>query len=143
QAATAQLRSLKALHRQLGSLAELKRLKLEAIYFDLAGDHSTDTMYRRDLFPGMLNLKNKETGRIGYLYLLRGLTKLNALFGSVSATIKETKATIGMEEAKWMDKHWPVLERAQFYADTNEKLFSKPFQWFLKQRAGGKKTLQQ
>ncbi|KAF9548504.1 hypothetical protein EC957_006317 [Mortierella hygrophila] len=117
---TAQLRSLEALYRQLDSLTELKRLNLEAIYFDLADDRSTDTMFRRDLFPGILNLKNKETGRTGYLHILRGLTKLNALLGSVSATTKETRATIGMEEVKWMDIYWPVLERAQFFTDTND-----------------------
>jgi hypothetical protein len=49
----------------------------------------------------MLNLRNEETGRPGYLHHLGGLSKLRALFGSVSATTKETKVTIGIEEVKW------------------------------------------
>ncbi|KAK5807808.1 hypothetical protein F5H01DRAFT_352649, partial [Linnemannia elongata] len=140
-AETAQFQSLEALYRQLGALTELQRLELKAIFYDPAGTRSVSTKLRLNSFPGMLNLKNEETGRPGYLHLLRGLKKLKGLFGSVSATTEETKATIGMEEVKWMDKHWPTLVKVQFFMNRDE-ILSKPFLWFLEQRHSSKKILQ-
>ncbi|OAQ25513.1 hypothetical protein K457DRAFT_22976, partial [Linnemannia elongata AG-77] len=126
---TAQFQSLEVLYRQIGALTELERLTLKAFFNDPAGARPPDIKFTRNSFPGMLNLKNEETGRPGYLQLLGGLTKLKKLSGSVSATIEETKATIGMDEVKWMDKHWPELENADFFL-TRDRTTSKPFQWF-------------
>ncbi|KAH7055131.1 hypothetical protein BKA57DRAFT_532818 [Linnemannia elongata] len=128
-AETAQFQSLEALYRQIGALTQLERLTLKAFFNDPAGARPADIKFTRNSFPGMLNLKNVETGRPGYLQLLGGLTKLKKLSGSVSATIEETKATIGMDEVKWMDKHWPELEDADFFL-TRDRTTSKPFQWF-------------
>ncbi|KAG0292772.1 hypothetical protein BGZ96_003703 [Linnemannia gamsii] len=141
-AETAQFRSLEAFYRQLGRLTELKRLDLKAIYHDPTRSRLVSGMSRVNSFPGMLNLKNETTGRPGYLHHLGGLSKLKALFGSVSATTEETKVTIGMEEVEWMHRHWPALEKAHFFTVKNEKMFTAPFQWLLKQRAEEKKPLQ-
>jgi hypothetical protein len=142
EAEAAQFRSLEALYRQLGALTELERLDLKAVYYDPTGSRPVSGLARRNSFPGMLNLRNDETGRPGYLHHLGGLKKLKALFGSVSATTEETRETIGMEEVKWMDGHWPALERAHFFTSKNEKMFTEPFQWLLKQRAGSDKPVQ-
>ncbi|KAH7055122.1 hypothetical protein BKA57DRAFT_453084 [Linnemannia elongata] len=140
-AETAQFQSLEALYRQLGALTKLQSLELKAIFYDPVGARAISTTFRLNSFPGMLNLKNEETGRPGYLHLLRGLTKLRRLSGSISATNEETKATIGMEEVKWMDKHWPTLVKADFFTNRDGNL-SKPFLWFLEQRHSNKKILQ-
>ncbi|KAK3814545.1 MAG: hypothetical protein JOS17DRAFT_795339 [Linnemannia elongata] len=116
RAETAQFQSLEALYQQLGALTGLERVELKAIYYDPVGGRSADTMLRTSSFVGMLNLKDEETGRPGYLHLLGGLIKLKVLSGSVFATAQETKVTIGMDEVKWMDKHWPMLEKAHFLA---------------------------
>ncbi|KAF9156514.1 hypothetical protein BG015_004726, partial [Linnemannia schmuckeri] len=90
----------------------------------------------------MLTLGSEKIGRPGYLHLLGGRTKLKALFGSVSTTTEKTMATTGMDEVKRMEKHWPALEKADFFTNENEKMFTESFQWFLKQRTDGKRTLQ-
>ncbi|KAG0295292.1 hypothetical protein BGZ96_012065 [Linnemannia gamsii] len=141
-AETAQFQSLEAFYRQLGRLTELRRLDLKAIYHDPSRSRPVSGLFRLNSFPGMLNLRNETTGRPGYLHHLGGLNKLTALFGSVSATTEETKVTIGMEEVEWMDRHWPALEKAHFFTNKNEKMFTEPFHWLLKQRVGGKKPLQ-
>ncbi|OAQ23828.1 hypothetical protein K457DRAFT_1867970 [Linnemannia elongata AG-77] len=86
-AETAQFQSLEALYRQIGALIGLERLTLKAVYYGLAGLRPADTNFEWNSFPGMLNLKNEETGRPGYLQLLGGLTKLNTLFGKKAAVV--------------------------------------------------------
>ncbi|KAH7055133.1 hypothetical protein BKA57DRAFT_501668 [Linnemannia elongata] len=142
-AETAQFQSLEALYRQIGALIGLERLTLKAVYYDLAGLRPADTNFEWNSFPGMLNLKNEETGRPGYLQLLGGLTKLKRLSGSVYAMTEETKATIGMDEVVWMENYWPALERAGFFRflgaprskeDEFIKKTSKHFGWLLEQQ---------
>ncbi|KAK5807819.1 hypothetical protein F5H01DRAFT_396653 [Linnemannia elongata] len=144
-AETAQFQSLEALYRQIGALTELERLTLKAVYYDLAGLRPADIKFDRNSFPGMLNLKNEETGRPGYLQLLGGLTKLNTLLGSVSVLTEETRATIGMDEVVWMENYWPALERTEFFrlpdtfwSEPGEAVVSrkacKQLSWFMEQR---------
>jgi hypothetical protein len=137
-----QFRSLEAFYQQLGALTELERLNPQAVYYDPTGSRRLSKTDRRDSFPGMLNLRNDETGRPGYLHHLGGLNKLRDLFGWASSFTEEPRVTIGMEEEQWMDRHWPALERAHFFTSKNEKMFTEPFQQLLKQRAGSDKPVQ-
>ncbi|KAG0292773.1 hypothetical protein BGZ96_003704 [Linnemannia gamsii] len=138
----AQFQTLEMLYQQLGALKELECMDLKASYYDPVGSRPVSSWFRLNSFPGMLNLRNETTGRPGYLHHLGGLNKLKALFGSVSATTEETKVTIGMEEVEWMHKHWPALEKAHFFTNKNEEMFTEPFNWLLKQRVAGKMPLQ-
>ncbi|KAK5807821.1 hypothetical protein F5H01DRAFT_352697 [Linnemannia elongata] len=149
-AETAQFQSLEALYRQIGALTELERLTLKAVYYDPAGARLADTKFEQNSFPGMLNLKNDETGRPGYLQLLGGLTKLNTLFGSVSVLTEETRATIGIDEATWMENYWPALERAELLRlsgthwspQVKAKVIRKAckqFSWFMERRKRSRK----
>lgn len=129
---TQQFRELELFYQQLGKLTELQRLELQALYFDPTGERDVSWAFGANSFPGMLSLGSEEAGRPGYLHLLRGLSKLKALVGSVSADAKETQVTVGMDEVEWMDKHWPVLEEAGFF--TASRIATKPFCWLLEQR---------
>ncbi|KAG0276344.1 hypothetical protein BGZ95_007671 [Linnemannia exigua] len=106
-----QFKSLEALYRQLGELKELRALDLRAIFFDPQDRRPVSENYEANTFPGMLSLGCKETGRIGYLSHLSGLTKLKKFLGSTSVMTRETKVTFGEEEAIWMARHWSALEK--------------------------------
>jgi hypothetical protein len=105
-----QLQSLEALYRQIGVLTELRTLDLQAVFYDPQDRRSLSKFYLNTTFPGMLSLGCEETNRPGFLHHLAGLTKLEKLLGSVSAKTKESKATVGVREARWMKHHWPMLE---------------------------------
>ncbi|KAG0258500.1 hypothetical protein BGZ95_004939, partial [Linnemannia exigua] len=96
-----QFKSFEALYRQIGALTELRKLILQANFFDPEGHRASSGDYHPNVFPGMLSLGCEETGRPGYLDHFAGLTKLKLLWGSVSATTKETKVTVGMDEVRW------------------------------------------
>ncbi|KAG0310219.1 hypothetical protein BGZ97_012709, partial [Linnemannia gamsii] len=108
---TAQFRLLESFYRQIGTLTELQILNLQALFFDpRENGRKISTEFYDDIFPGLLSLGSRETGRPGYLHLLGGLTKLRSLEGSFSATTEEAKATFGVREVVWMEQHWPALE---------------------------------
>ncbi|KAF9548496.1 hypothetical protein EC957_006309 [Mortierella hygrophila] len=88
-AETTQFRSLEALYRQLGALTELECVELRAAFYDLVGTRSASAVFKLNSFPWMLNLRNEETGQLGYLDKLRGLTEVKTLYGSVSVTTKD------------------------------------------------------
>ncbi|KAG9068226.1 hypothetical protein KI688_011821 [Linnemannia hyalina] len=127
-----QFRELESFYRQLGKLTQLRRLDLQALYFDPITMRDSSWDFRDMSFPGMLSLGSKKRGRPGYLRLLGGLTKLKTLVGSVAANTKETSMTFGMDEVVWMDKHWPALERAGFLMVPS--IGPNPLNWFLEQR---------
>ncbi|KAG9068219.1 hypothetical protein KI688_011814 [Linnemannia hyalina] len=111
---TQQFRDLETLYQQLGALTELEQLNLRALYFDPSGVCGVSDNYKLNTFPGLFSLGKKETGRSGYLQLLGGLTKLKGLYGSNCLVTEETEATVGMDEIKWVDRHWVALETAHF-----------------------------
>ncbi|KAK3831921.1 MAG: hypothetical protein J3R72DRAFT_454457 [Linnemannia gamsii] len=127
-----QLGQLETLYRQIGALTELRQLDLRAIFFDPSGDRLTSSTYSDNSFPALLNLPNQSTGQPGYLHHLAGLTKLERIVGSVSVVTAETRVTVGMDEAVWMERHWPALRNAQFCPRGAE--LPEPFQWLKEHR---------
>ncbi|KAF9542561.1 hypothetical protein EC957_001854 [Mortierella hygrophila] len=122
---------LERLYRQIGALTSLTHLALRAVF---AGT-SMWMEHRHDVtrtFPAMLNLQDEQTGRPGYLDLLRGLTQLEEFRGSVNTNNEETKVTMGWEEARWMARYWPQLRVVAFAKDESE--LREPFAWLLKER---------
>ncbi|KAG9062399.1 hypothetical protein KI688_005314 [Linnemannia hyalina] len=126
-----QFTKLEKLYTQLGSLIDLEYLDLRAIeYVDPNNDqvqttesppapfdnHSSDDGTHYNTFPAMLSLPNPETGKPGYLDLLRGWTKLKDLRGSVSVETDEASVTVGDKEVDWFLDHWPMLERVNFFS---------------------------
>lgn len=132
-AETEQFALLEGFYQHIGALTELRRLELQAVFFDPQVNHLTPTDGKFVSFPGMLNLECQRTGRPGYLHHLGGLKKLEMLLGSVRATTPETKATMGMNEAAWMGHHWPALNTAAFFKKTEDEI-SEPFLWLQQQR---------
>ncbi|KAG0279730.1 hypothetical protein BGZ95_000393 [Linnemannia exigua] len=123
---------LEKLYRQIGSLVELEHLNLRVDMVNALGESLDDTSYEHLSFPGLLSLGDKRTGRIGYLDLLSGLTKLKELRGSVYARADETEKTMSLREVVWLDHFWPQLELAEFFFE-NEPV-SMPFKWLQDQR---------
>ncbi|KAF9155050.1 hypothetical protein BG015_011188 [Linnemannia schmuckeri] len=119
------------LYRHIGSLTSLTHLALRAVLVDR--DHHLGVHYQdgNRSFPAMLSLKNEQTGRPGYLDLLRGLTQLQELRGSVNTSDKETKVTAGWEEVRWMVQHWPALKVAAFGGSYDR--LSEPFRWLQRE----------
>ncbi|KAG0311700.1 hypothetical protein BGZ97_011685 [Linnemannia gamsii] len=123
---------LEKFYKQIGSLRDLEHLDLRADMVDALGESFDDTSYEHLSFPGLLSLGNKRTGRIGYLDLLSGLTKLKELRGSVYARADETAKTMSLREVVWFDHFWPQLELAEFFFE-NEPV-SESFRWLQDQR---------
>ncbi|KAF9916881.1 hypothetical protein FBU30_001106 [Linnemannia zychae] len=127
---------LESFYRQLGSLTELVYLDINALSIKPTGIYSTRTLpLRRDFFPGMLTLNDKEGGMDphGYLNLLEGLKKLKVLKGTflVKTVEKVLKLTVGWPEARWMTTQWPNLEVAEIFED--DDTLTEPFEWMMKQ----------
>ncbi|KAG0308708.1 hypothetical protein BGZ97_013278 [Linnemannia gamsii] len=117
--ATALVQRLESLYRQLGALMELERLYLQAVFYDPGAHCHLPRTYWLSTFPGMLLDTTGDGGPgggsggrpAGYLHLLGGLTRLKDLYvSSRSPRKEENNLTIGVEELKWMGKHWPMLE---------------------------------
>ncbi|KAF9128067.1 hypothetical protein BGX30_014483 [Mortierella sp. GBA39] len=121
---------LEKLYTQLGGFIDLEYLDLRAIEYVEPNNnqvqtgspptpfdnHSPDDETHNNTFPAMLSLPNTETGKPGYLHLLRGWTKLKELRGSVSVETEETRVTVGDKEVDWFLDHWPMLERVNFFS---------------------------
>ncbi|KAF9134123.1 hypothetical protein BGW39_008038 [Mortierella sp. 14UC] len=135
-----QFSRLERLYYQIGRLIELQRLELTMVRIDDQGQVKNTPWDQPLSLPGLLTLGDDSTGRPGYLNHLAGLTKLRKLLGSVRADAKETTGSVGWNEARWMDKHWPQLVSARmFWADA---LATEPFQWLKSQRQScGRKLL--
>ncbi|KAF9135560.1 hypothetical protein BGW39_002308 [Mortierella sp. 14UC] len=123
---------LEKLYRQIGSLVELEHVDLRVDFVNALGESFEDTTYEHLSFPGLLSLGDKRTGRVGYLDLLSGLTKLKELRGSVYACVDETKKTMSLREVVWLDHFWPQLEVAEFFFE--HQPVSMPFKWLQDQR---------
>lgn len=120
--------NLEKLYTQFGKLTDLEYFDLRAVEQIVSSDeietelqapfdnHSFDNKIYNNAFPAMLSLPNTETGKPGYLDLLRGWTKLKQLRGSVCMETKESMATVGVKEVDWFLKHWPKLERVDFFS---------------------------
>lgn len=128
---TIQFMKLESFYRQLGTLTQLEQLNLRAIYLDPAGNREVSCDVLINTFPGMFSLGKRESGRVGFLQLLGGLSKLKRLTGSTCLMTNETGVTVGMDEVQWMDKHWPALEIANFSKDG---MYSDPLIWLKETR---------
>ena len=72
-----------------------------------------------------------DTGRLGYLSLLGGLTHLEKLRGSVCLTIPECRVTVGLSEAIWMNGNWSTLRVAGSFLKGDKT--NNTFVWLAKQ----------
>ncbi|KAG0288020.1 hypothetical protein BGZ96_008139 [Linnemannia gamsii] len=123
---------LEKFYKQIGSLRDLEHLDLRVDMVNALGESFDDTTYEHCSFPGLLSLGNKRTGRVGYLDLLSGLTKLKELRGSVYARTDETDKIMSLREIVWFDHYWPQLELAEFFFE-NEPV-REPFRWLQDQK---------
>jgi hypothetical protein len=124
----------KKLYQQIGLLTSLTHLALRVIVVEVSRTYWGYYYYDSTKpFPAMLNLPSNDTyDRLGYLDLWRGLTQLKELRGSVNTNDKETRMTMGWEEARWMAKHWPELKVVAFARSVDE--LREPFLWLQKER---------
>ncbi|KAG0281011.1 hypothetical protein BGZ95_007381 [Linnemannia exigua] len=135
-----QFSRLERLYYQIGRLSELQRLELLMVRIDEQGQVKNTPWDQPLSLPGLLTLGDESTGRPGYLNHLAGLAKLRKLLGSVRADAKDTAGSVGWNEARWMDKHWPRLVCARMF--WTDALATEPFQWLKNQRhISGEKLL--
>jgi hypothetical protein len=127
---------LRLLYQQIGALKELRYLDLRAEKEMPGHEHLQKKEYEETSFPLLMSLGDKRTGRKGYLALLGGLSKLRVLRGSVYLDKAETRETVGLREAVWMDTAFPALEKAEFFYGAWSVEPSEPFLWLKKQRGG-------
>ncbi|KAK5827113.1 hypothetical protein F5H01DRAFT_330780 [Linnemannia elongata] len=125
------LGQLEKLYFQIGLLTDLTHLALRAVIGFTPGYWQSPYHDVTMPFPALLNLQEEQTGRPGYLDLLRGLTQLEELRGSVNTNSEETKVTVGWEEVRWMARYWPNLRVVAFAKDESE--LREPFVWLQKE----------
>ncbi|KAF9135559.1 hypothetical protein BGW39_002307 [Mortierella sp. 14UC] len=134
---------LERLYRQIGQLAELEFLGIKSEVIP-EGIATNNVVWGRGansgkVFPAMLSVGDEETGRLGFLDLFEGLTKLRTLVGSVEVGDWENSGIVGLKEARWFAEHLPCLEEVHFYRVFTP--FSVPtlppaLQWLKEQRPG-------
>lgn len=113
---------LNSLYQRIGALTELRELDLTMVK-GIRQRYRGARPGRKGMFHAMLSLGDAEAGRPGFLNHLAGLSKLEAFEGSVHLYEQETKVTVGWEEVRWMDIHWPRLVKARFF--THKKHVSR------------------
>ncbi|KAF9088113.1 hypothetical protein BGX23_007642 [Mortierella sp. AD031] len=127
-------------YRQIGALIELRYLELR---LELCGHRGQDLMRICSpweiCFPILMSLGDEESGRLGYLSLLGGLSKLKELRGSFRTDTRETSRRVGWAEAKWTYERWPELEVADFLSENSET--SEPFMWLQEQQRKRQRNL--
>ncbi|KAK3837931.1 MAG: hypothetical protein JOS17DRAFT_732226 [Linnemannia elongata] len=146
-----QFAQLEKLYTNIGSLTKIEELTLYAKPIPpatataeaIAASSSPEEWwirYRYFSFPGLLSLGDKKTGCPGYLHLLKGLTNLQQLMGSVAIDNKDTIKTVWWEEIEFMDKHFPKLMKTEFLqfgkATATGTSWHAPIAWLLKRRPG-------
>lgn len=109
-----QFAQLETLYRQIGTLKDVERLDLGAVFLDSEGQALPIADVGFYTFPGILSLGDSTTGRPGYLHHLAGLKRMRWLLGSVSAITDEARKTVGRVEVEWMHENWPALQMAAF-----------------------------
>ncbi|KAF9345393.1 hypothetical protein BGX26_003169 [Mortierella sp. AD094] len=124
--------AFRKLYRQIGLMTKLKIL-------DLRRQDTYSTLdYHEVSLPRLLTLEDDESGAMGCLSMLAGLTDLRELRGSVRADTSEVSKRMGKQEVKWMAEHWPVLEVAEFlpdgYAKTPDFEVPEHLQWLQEQK---------
>jgi hypothetical protein len=151
-----QFEELEKLYRNIGSLTKLEKLTLYAKPIPPA-NAPADAIdgsacpedwwirYRYFTFPGLLSLGDAKSGRPGYLHLLKNLTNLQELMGSVSIDAKETIKTVRWDEIEFMDKHFPKLMKTEFLqfgkATVEGTSWHEPIAWLLRRRPGFKQSM--
>ncbi|KAG0071658.1 hypothetical protein BGZ89_009935 [Linnemannia elongata] len=131
--------TLERLYQQIGTLAQLRYLRLRALQADKDGRACRQQFYDQDIFPKLMTLGDKETGKQGFLSLLGGLTKLQEIRGSVYILEEEEEVTDRWPEARWIHDHWPDLRVAEFYLEDEKP--AECFQWLRDQRQRWKLAL--
>ncbi|KAF9544987.1 hypothetical protein EC957_011484 [Mortierella hygrophila] len=117
---------LGSLYQRIGALTELRELDLRMVT-RIRQSYRGTRPGSECVFHAMLSLGDAEAGRPGFLDQLAGLSKLEILDGSVRLNEEEAKVTIGWDEVRWMDMHWPRLVKARFF--THKKHITAPFRW--------------
>ncbi|KAG0286025.1 hypothetical protein BGZ96_009812 [Linnemannia gamsii] len=130
---------LETLYIQIGKLTSLQTLGLKMITLDRHGRVDVEALGEPMSFPAMLSTGDTFEGRPGYLCHLDGLSRLEILEGSVRVDTVETKLTVDWAEAKWMNKHWPLLRRAEFFSRAEH--MTHPFKWLRDLRTGNRERL--
>lgn len=138
-AETQQFARLEILYKQIGKLTSLQTLGLKMITLDRLGRVGAEVLDDPMSFPAMLSVGDPFEGRPGYLCHLIGLNKLEILEGSVRVDTVETKLTVDWPEATWMNEHWPLLRRAEFFYRAEH--MTHPFKWLRDQRTGDRERL--
>lgn len=115
-------------YSQIGSLTELQELDLKTV-----SNHNKPAPSSETAFPGLLALEDPESGQIGHLSKLSGLTKLRVLRGSVRWTIPEVMERIGNHEVDWVVDHLPALRVATFVLQNNNGMIgARPIRQLLR-----------
>ncbi|KAG0047024.1 hypothetical protein BGZ90_008025 [Linnemannia elongata] len=115
-------------YSQIGSLTELQELDLKTV-----SNHNKPAPSSETAFPGLFALEDPESGQIGHLSKLSGLTKLRVLRGSVRWTIPEVMERIGKREVDWIVDHLPALRVATFVLQNNNGMIgARPIRQLLR-----------
>ncbi|KAG0272068.1 hypothetical protein BGZ95_000070 [Linnemannia exigua] len=123
---------LENLYRRIGTLTALQELDLTLVAIGEGGEIDEEKLGVAMSFPAMLSLGDTLMGRPGFLHHLSGLSKLESLRGSFNVNTSEGKVTVGWNEARWMEQHWPQLREAWFFKRKND--ITVPFVWFQESR---------
>ncbi|KAF9124439.1 hypothetical protein BG015_005089 [Linnemannia schmuckeri] len=116
------------LYSQIGSLTELQVLDLQTV-----SHHYQPVPSSEAVFPGLFALEDLESGKIGHLSKLSGLTKLRVLRGSVRWTIPEVMERLGKREVDWFVDHLPALREATFILQNNNGMIgARPIRQLLR-----------
>ncbi|KAG9063360.1 hypothetical protein KI688_004242 [Linnemannia hyalina] len=115
-------------YSRIGSLTELQELNLQTVSSTYKPAPSSETA-----FPGLFALEDADSGQIGHLSKLTGLTKLRVLRGSVRWTIPEVMERIGKREVDWVVDHLPALRVATFVLQNkNGMIGARPIRHLLR-----------
>jgi hypothetical protein len=138
-AETLQFARLETLYKQIGKLTSLQTLRLRMVVLNRQGRVDAKVQDNPMSFPAMLSVGDPFGGRPGYIRHLCGLSKLETLEGSVRVDTVDTKLTVDWPEATWMNEHWPLLKRAEFFSRSEHVTY--PFRWLRDQRRGDREKL--
>ncbi|KAF9124249.1 hypothetical protein BGX30_001035 [Mortierella sp. GBA39] len=119
---------LEKFYSQIGSLTELQELDLRTV-----SSYSNPAPFSETAFPGLFALEDADSGQIGHLSKLAGLTKLRVLRGSIRWTIPEVMERIGKREVDWVVDHLPALRMATFVLQNNNGMIgARPIRQLLR-----------
>ncbi|KAG0067077.1 hypothetical protein BGZ89_006517 [Linnemannia elongata] len=104
---------LEAFYRQIGELKNLVFLYIGRTYFNERGSIVGSFKSEERPLPGMLHLRGSDVDRPGFLDLLRRLSKLEKVGGSIVPETKYFRFSKDAKEVEWILEHWPRLSKAR------------------------------